>query len=169
MGGVSDDLGLAVKLSLGDVPAARDILRAGRVSRDSSAALRHAIAGDRPGVARMLVSEGVIDVASVVCDDLLVRTCHVAAELLSCGMDPPAGMLRTPLEVALSKALVDCRSTAAAAGMMMRMSERNPDVYRRLLAVADMGASGPELLHQVLMLVQAGADAPETGDTPATP
>ena len=160
---LADDLMLAVCLRVGDAPKARDMIREGRTGGMSpSDMLRHAVRGDRPGVARMLAGENALDVSRIECDDALLGTCNVVLELLACGLRPPSPV--TPLERALSCALFDARSSLAAAGVMMQAAGRRPDLYERMLSVADMGPSGPELLHQAVRACEQA----ETAGTPAT-
>lgn len=156
---------LAALLREGDVPGARDMIRAGRTGgMPPDEMLSHAVRGDRPGVARMLAGEGAIDASRVSLDadaDLLFA-CNVLPELLACGMRcPPGG---GPLERALAAALADTRASLVAAGIMMNAADKKPDVYRHILSVAEQAPSGADLLFQAV----SAWDRAETGGTPAT-
>lgn len=125
--------------------------------------LRAAVSGDAPGVARMLAGENAVDPSRVECDEALLGTCNVLPELLACGMPPPAA--KTPLERGLSEALLDARSSLAAAGIMMQAADTRPDVYKLMLGVADTSPSGADLLCRA---VKAWGEPAGTGGTPAT-
>ena len=144
----------------GDVPRAREMIRLGKTGGVSGEEmLKHATRGDKPGVARMLCGEGAIDASAIEWDDDVLKTDHVAYELLACGVAPAE--LVTPLEGALWKALLDARSSLAAAAGMMRAAANYPDVYERLLDSAGNTPSGPELMREVFRCL---AEA-ERGDT----
>jgi hypothetical protein len=150
-------------LRTGDVATAREMIREGKTGGMSSEEmLKHAASGDKAGVARMLCGEGAVDVSAIEWNDEFLKNSHVACELLACGLAP--GSLATPLERALWKALLDARSSLAAAAGMMRAADSYPDVYVRLLDAAGETPSGPELMREVF---SALADA-ETGGTLAT-
>lgn len=139
----------------GDVAGARALICLGG-SMHGGTALRLCAESDAPGMARMLASEGVVDVSEVVVDEALLRTSFALKELLYCGAAPPAG---TPLERAALAALLDCRSMLAAAAVMMGMPRE--DMLAVLAGAGGESLAGAEMLARALQ--RASTDAGDSG------
>lgn len=161
---LTGELRLAIAIRTGDVSRVLDLVRAGTgVGMQQAEAVRHLVGGDRPGVARVLAGEGVVDVGGLRLDRRTMDTTHAGKELLCCGAEPPEP--ETPAERALAAALRDARAGLAAASVMMRAADERPGLYRLMCSVAEMGPSGEELLLQCVRLGEQGG----TAGTPATP